>query len=129
MIITSSKCRPRNNTERFWLTVSPDQIRLSMAQVPIGSLNPAIENPRSAGGSIRLHGTATRTMRTAARKRDLNTFLTVSNFGMLLQIRSFKQDNANLFYLEVFIYRPFSHVAPAAINLKTVFATHPQFGL
>jgi glucose-6-phosphate 1-epimerase len=29
MIITSSKCRPRNNAERFWFTVSPYQIRLS----------------------------------------------------------------------------------------------------
>jgi magnesium-transporting ATPase (P-type) len=29
MIITSSKCRPQNNEERFWLTVSPYQIRLS----------------------------------------------------------------------------------------------------
>src|SRR5499433_4052526 len=27
MMITSSKCRPRNNAERYWLTVSPYQIR------------------------------------------------------------------------------------------------------
>src|SRR5678815_2860944 len=32
MIITSSKCRPRNNAERFWFTVSPYQIRLSAFQ-------------------------------------------------------------------------------------------------
>src|SRR5215467_13856617 len=29
MMITSSKCRPRNNAQRFCLTVSPCQIRLS----------------------------------------------------------------------------------------------------
>ena len=36
----SSKCRPRNNAERFWLTVSPYQIRLSafLQQIQISRL-------------------------------------------------------------------------------------------
>jgi len=34
----------------------------------------------------------------------------------VLQLRASKQDKVELFYLEAFIYGPFSDVAPAAIS-------------
>jgi hypothetical protein len=40
----------------------------------------------------------------------------------VLQIWSFKQDDADLSYSEAFIYRRFSDVVPDANNRKTVFA-------
>ena len=43
----------------------------------------------------------------------------------VLQLRSSKQDQGNLFYSKVFIYGPFSNVSSDADGRKTVVATHP----